>query len=256
MNYYNEHDPRAAAWLRELIKANLIAPGEVDERDIQDVLPNELVRFTQCHFFAGIGVWSYALRSAGWPDDRSVWTGSCPCQPFSQAGERNGFDDERHLWPAFYWLISQRRPDVVFGEQVESKDGRNWLDVVQADMEAIAYAFGAIGLCAAGVGAPHVRPRFYFVGERAGANSNNGDGDGRYRALQVGRIGRQSDDAKVSDTRRTQWTIESRPPALAYGIAARVEQVCGYGNAIVAPLAEEFIRAYIEVNGGRNEGID
>lgn len=34
MNYYNEHDRQAAAWLRELIKAELIPPGEVDERDI------------------------------------------------------------------------------------------------------------------------------------------------------------------------------------------------------------------------------
>jgi DNA (cytosine-5)-methyltransferase 1 len=35
--YYNEHDPFAAAWLRELIKAGLIAPGIVDERSIEDV---------------------------------------------------------------------------------------------------------------------------------------------------------------------------------------------------------------------------
>jgi hypothetical protein len=74
--YYNEHDPFAAAWLRELIKAGQIALGEVNERSIEDVLPSELKRFTQCHFFAGIGVWSYALRQAGWPDDRPVWTGS------------------------------------------------------------------------------------------------------------------------------------------------------------------------------------
>jgi DNA (cytosine-5)-methyltransferase 1 len=64
--------------------------------------------FTQCHFFAGIGVWSYALRLAGWPDDRPVWTGSCPCQPFSAAGKGAGFADERHLWPAWHHLIRER----------------------------------------------------------------------------------------------------------------------------------------------------
>ena len=140
--YYNEIDPFAAQWLRNLIAGGHIAPGDVDERSIQDVHPDDLKPFTQCHFFAGIGVWSLALRRAGWPDDRPVWTGSCPCQPFSSAGQGAGFDDERHLWPDFHWLIQERRPAVVFGEQVASKDAEPWLDLVQADLEAMAYAFG------------------------------------------------------------------------------------------------------------------
>ena len=118
--YYNEIDPKAAAWLRELIKNGLIAPGEVDERSIEDVTPNDVRGFTQCHFFAGIGAWSHALRKAGWPDDRPVWTGSCPCQPFSAAGKGAGFADERHLWPVFHRLIRECRPEIVFGEQVSS----------------------------------------------------------------------------------------------------------------------------------------
>ena len=162
--YYNEYDPKAAAWLRELIKQGHIADGVVDERSIEDVTPTELAGFTQCHFFAGIGVWSYALRQAGWADDRPVWTGSCPCQPFSAAGKGAGFDDERHLWPAFHHLISQCRPDVVLGEQVASKDGLAWLDLVCADLEATGYASGAVDLCAAGVGAPHIRQRLWWVG--------------------------------------------------------------------------------------------
>ncbi|MEG6502520.1 MULTISPECIES: DNA cytosine methyltransferase [unclassified Desulfovibrio] len=163
--YYNEIDPFAAAWLRELIKAGHIAPGEVDERSIADVMPSDLAGFTQCHFFAGIGVWSYALRNAGWSDDRQVWTGSCPCQPFSSAGKGMGFKDERHLWPEFYRLISQCRPTVCFGEQVASKDGLAWLDLVQADMENADYAFGAVDTCSASFGAPHIRQRLYWVAD-------------------------------------------------------------------------------------------
>ena len=160
--YYNENDKFAAAWLRNLIAANLIADGDVDERDIRDVYPIDLIGYTQCHFFAGIGGWSYALRLAGWPDDGPCWTGSCPCQPFSAAGQGAGFDDERHLWPAFFHLTQQCKPPVVFGEQVASKAGLAWLDLVQTDLEAAGYAAGAVDLCAAGVGAPHIRQRLFW----------------------------------------------------------------------------------------------
>jgi DNA (cytosine-5)-methyltransferase 1 len=162
--YYNEIDPAAAQWLRNLIEAGHIAPGYVDERSIEDVYPSDLRGFTQCHFFAGIGVWSHALRSAGWADDRSVWTGSCPCQPFSAAGKGAGFDDERHLWPSFHHLIKECKPAVVLGEQVASKDADPWIDLVHTDMEALGYAFGAIPFPSAGVGAPHIRDRLYWVG--------------------------------------------------------------------------------------------
>ncbi|RRW57090.1 DNA cytosine methyltransferase [Pseudomonas fulva] len=190
--YYNEIDPYAAQWLRNLIAAGHIAPGDVDERSIEDVHPDELKPYTQCHFFAGVGVWSYALRRAGWPDDRPVWTGSCPCQPFSAAGAGAGFDDQRHLWPHFHWLISERQPSIVFGEQVASKDAEPWLDLVQADMEGMGYAFGAIAFPSAGVGAPHIRDRLYWMahsdrqpraqrcpinrGQHSGSNAIEGSG--------------------------------------------------------------------------------
>jgi DNA (cytosine-5)-methyltransferase 1 len=218
--YYNEHDSKKAAWLRELIQAGLIAPGDVDERDIQDVLPRELIGYTQCHFFAGVGVWSRALRRAGWPDGRPVWTGSCPCQPFSTAGKGAGFADERHLWPAFHWLVSQCRPDVVFGEQVESTDGRSWLDLVQSDLEASAYAVGPVGLCAAGFGAPHIRHRFFFVADAASDNQRrirqSGEGDG-WRELSAGRFGTVSGLADALPAGRAKGWGESRSGQVAGG---------------------------------------
>lgn len=166
MNYYNEHDSKAAAWLRELIRAGQIPLGDVDERSICDIEPNELNQYTQCHFFAGIGGWSYALQLAGWPIDRPVWTGSCPCQPFSTAGKQLGDKDERHLWPVFFRLITECRPVTVFGEQVASAIGKGWLDGVSADLEREGYACGATVLGAHSVGAPHIRQRLYWVAKR------------------------------------------------------------------------------------------
>lgn len=201
--YYNEIDPFAAAWLRELIRAGHIAPGEVDERSIEEVKPDDLKKFTQCHFFAGIGAWSYALRNAGWPDDRPVWTGSCPCQPFSAAGKQGGTSDERHLWPHWHHLIRERRPPIVFGEQVASKDGLGWLDLVHSDLEGEGYAVGAADLCAAGVGAPHIRQRLWFVGEALDHAALDGRLEWRAKSSGRGVVGGcGSGELAISDGRQ------------------------------------------------------
>ena len=205
--YYNEIDPYAAAWLRNLIRDGHIADGVVDERSISDVKPEELYEFTQCHFFAGIGVWSRALRQSGWEDDRPVWTGSCPCQPFSGAGTRKGMADERHLWPHWFHLIEECRPSTVFGEQVASKDGLGWIDLVQADMEGADYALGAFDLCSASFGAPHIRQRLWFVADTDNPRSQgwvSGRSDTQ-RQDQHGHVGRDSAtdgmDNAISDGR-------------------------------------------------------
>jgi DNA (cytosine-5)-methyltransferase 1 len=161
--YYNENDEDKAAWLRELIHEGVVASGEVDTRSIAEVWPEDLTGFSQHHFFAGIGVWSYALRLAGWPDDRPVWTGSCPCPSFSSAGKGGGFDDPRHLWPDWARLIRKCRPATIFGEQADDAIGYGWLDLVQTDMERENYAVGKAVLGACSVGAPHIRQRLYFV---------------------------------------------------------------------------------------------
>lgn len=290
--YYNEIDPFAAQWLRNLIDAGHIAPGVVDDRSIEEVTANDLKGFTQCHFFAGIGVWSYALRRAGWPDDRPVWTGSCPCQPFSACGKRQGFDDPRHHWPSWVHLIKECAPHVVFGEQVASKDGLAWLDTVQADLENADYAFAGFDLCAAGFGAPHIRQRLFWVadsdseiGNGAGESrpagriefangsgiswvaDSNGDGrEGRLSGWQdsqreivnrpIGCDGANSGAREVNGfwgsadwifCRDEKWRpVKSGLKPLVDGVAGRMGQLRAYGNAIVAPVAEAFISAYLE----------
>lgn len=162
--YYNEFDPYAANWLRNLIAAGHIAAGDVDERDIRDVRADDLRGYTQCHFFAGIGGWSLALRLAGWPDDRPVWTGSCPCQPFSAAsGKRAAQQDERHLWPHWYGLIRELAPPIIFGEQVEDAIAYGWLDDVFHDLEASSYACAPSVLPACAAKKGHERERIFFV---------------------------------------------------------------------------------------------
>ena len=231
--YYNEIDPQAAAWLRELIKRGAIADGEVDERSIVDVRADELAGFTQCHFFAGIGVWSYALRNAGWPDDRPVWTGSCPCQPFSSAGKQSGAEDERHLWPIWCELINECQPARIFGEQVASSlavgrvnkkpsgiiDETNreaWLDAVQADLENARYACGPAITTACGFGAPHIRQRLYFIAERM-ANDRSGRLE---NALQHERNGPASDGIGQAGITRGRSSLDH---GMEYPVSDRLQ---------------------------------
>ncbi|HCT3705626.1 TPA: DNA cytosine methyltransferase [Klebsiella aerogenes] len=316
--YYNEIDPFAAQWIRNLIKNRLVADGEVDERSIEDVSPDDVSGFAQCHWFAGVAIWSHSLRLAGWPDDKPVWTGSCPCQPFSAAGKGDGFADERHLWPHFFHLISERRPQHVFGEQVASGNANTWFDLVQADLEGVGYAFGLVPFTSAGIGAPHIRERAYWVAESAGeqcqkllpglaqgvgaegsrssakstglcsvGSLDNADKPGlerhfrndsaagrkgatgpvaapgiHMRPLEVNGFWRDADWLLCRDGK---WRpVEPGTFPLVDGAAARLGRVepgvarvassnrvgrlKGYGNAINAQAAAEFIRAYVEVS--------
>ncbi|WP_236841051.1 hypothetical protein [Bordetella avium] len=249
-------------------------------------------------------------------------------------------DDQRHLWPYWFHLIEQCRPAVVFGEQVEAAIRYGWLDLVQSDMEGIHYAFAATGIPAAGVGAPHIRQRIFFVGDAnhqglegfaghdgparrqgqdrptaqasvsGGVADNKGERrDGRQdtagaarrssietsgglgsleHTSSIGRNGRKApppghhDDGQASDRaegehgfgesgphrvhqhapgpvngfwanadwllcRDGKWRpVEPGTFPLAHGATARVGRLRAYGNAICAPLAAEFVSAYLE----------
>ncbi|MDR9777225.1 DNA cytosine methyltransferase [Rhizobium hidalgonense] len=255
--YYNEIDPYAAQWLRNLISAGHIAPGDVDERSIVDVQPDDISGYTQCHFFAGIGGWSYGLRLAGWPDDRRVWTGSCPCQPLSSAGKQKGHLDERHLWPAFQHLIAKCRPPVVFGEQVAGSLGLRWMSAVRSDLEGDRYACGVACLPGFFAGAPQQRERIYWVASSDSPGCDRvkkqdeqptawskvprrNDTDGRSSSFWSAAVQMEGADG-------TRRLLSPGIKLLADGLSEGMGRMRGYGNAIIPQVAAEVIGAYMEI---------
>lgn len=244
--YYNEINLQAAKWLRNLIAAGHIADGVVDTRSIEDVRPSDVRGFKQCHFFAGIGVWSYALRRAGWTDDRPVWTGSAPCQPYSEAGQGLGFADERHLWPHFHHLIKECRPPSVIGEQVASKAAAAWIDLVHADMEGVGYTFGAVPFPSAGVGAPHNRDRCYWVAHANDAERWTKEPT-RHNGVGSAPEWNESNSYAWKRLHDEDWAdfagcVRTFPD----GIAPRLVRLRGYGNAINAEAARVWIESVME----------
>ena len=267
--YYNEFDPKAAAWLRQLIKNGDIAPGEVDERSITDVQATDLKSYTQHHFFAGIGVWSYALRNAGWSDDTPVCTASLPCQPFSVAGNQLGKKDERHLLPHFLELVRECGFNTIFGEQVKAAIRHGWLEDLRSEMEQEAYAVRHVVLGAHSVNAAHKRQRLFWVADSlkprqqrrlsGGAHKKRQDFN-RYSGCHSTDSGVDWLQCKDGKRRPVKSGIEPLVTGLARGMVysggaidanatsyARATRLKGYGNAINADVAREFISAYMDV---------
>lgn len=254
--YYNDNDARCCAWIRELIADGHLPEGYVDERPIQDVRADELAGYTQCHLFAGIGGWPYALRLAEVPESANIWTGSCPCQPFSVAGKRKGTNDERHVWPEFARLIGECTPAKVFGEQVASRDGREWLAGVFADLEAVGYAVAGADLCAASVGAPHIRQRLYWVADCDEPRLQGWDGAQLRQITGQLHPWASSTPVKCRDGKTRRIPTEPALCPLAHGIPERVGLLRGAGNAIVPQVAAAFVKAVNECNPGRESGGD
>lgn len=263
--YYNDTEEYVCNWLANLMLAGLIPEGDIDQRSIRDVTPGDLRGYTQCHFFAGIGGWAYALRFAGWPDDEPVWTGSCPCQPFSVAGKQKGFDDDRHLWPAFYSLIEKRRPIRIFGEQVAKAP--EWLDLVRRDVEAVDYALGVVPIEADDDLGPQIA-----LGQRrdAGAQLASSARDDIRHLVNRSQFGwgegwsehefrRRGFTAAVANCDGLQYLEcpdgkwRRLPPPrvrwLGNGIPARVSKLRALGNAIDPRPAAEFIKSYMDLRG-------
>lgn len=236
--YYNDNDEFCVDLLRELIRRGKLPAGEVDSRSIKDVQPDDLRGFDQCHFFAGIGGWAYAIGAAGWPDDREIWSASCPCQPFSEAGERRGFDDPRHLLPDLLRLARARRPAVIVGEQVAEAAGLLWFDEARTSLAREGYPSRACDLTALAVDADHIRQRLYWV-----ATSD------AYRVPEVG--------PSVPRPKSVPWASGAGIPRLADGLSGDLVRSCvsGFGNAIVPDLAIEVVAAFLEAEADERAGV-
>ena len=96
-------------------------------------------------------------------DRRSILSCGYPCQPFSQAGQRRGSQDDRHIWPEIFSIVQKVRPDWIVCENVSGHITMG-LDEVLSDLADKAdYAVQTFHLGAVSVDAPHRRMRLWIV---------------------------------------------------------------------------------------------
>lgn len=187
-----------------------------------------------------------------------ILTGGFPCQPYSNAGKRQGNQDDRHLWPEMLRSIREIQPIFIVGENVPGLV--NWnrgmvFDEVQTDLETEGYEVIPFILPAASINAPHKRERLWII---AYSNSNR---------LQRGVYSEKSEKSGELPSSLPSWcygqewynelpqsAIFSRNDDVSFkldGITLskwRLESIKAYGNAIVPGIALQIFKAIEKFN--------
>ena len=112
------------------------------------------------------------LKTVDWAsvEPIDILSAGYPCQPFSQAGQRKGANDSRHLWPNIKEIIGILRPRIVILENVRGHLSLGFKEVLQ-DLTEVGYDAKWSIVRASDVGAPHRRERLFILAQPTNTNS-------------------------------------------------------------------------------------
>lgn len=178
-----------------------------------------------------------------------VLTGGFPCQPFSLAGQRRGSEDDRHLWPEMFRIITIIRPAWVLGENVPGLIDLG-LDGVLSDLDTIGYTSQPFVVPACAVGARHRRNRLWIVahGDSLGCNVSGPENHARRLAETEGkgRMLNTDGSAEVPVWSPITWPSEPTMGRMVDGVSRRMDGIRGLGNSIVPEIAFRFLTMMVE----------
>lgn len=235
--------------------AHLVAQMEAGELDPAPVFPS----FEEVDF----------RRFSGSVD---IVSGGFPCQPFSQAGKRQGVEDPRHLWPGIVRALEVLRPQVAFFENVDgiasakSPGYHSVLHHVLSDLEGLGFRATAGSHSAEEVGAPHRRKRWFILavadseddhgrsgvvekeagvrpyGERRGGLAGGGqivaDAEReRLQGIEQARTAEGAIDRPGCGGDPGWWSVEPDVGRVAHGVPLRMDRLRALGNSCVPTQA-------------------
>ena len=188
----------------------------------------------------------------------TVLTGGFTCQPWSEAGQRRGQADDRHLWPAMRDIAALLRPTWIIGENVPGIINLG-LEFVCSDLEKLGYSTQPLAIPAGAAGAWHRRNRVWILAHLDGPGCRAGekicpresDADGRDQGICADAAGRRREGRTIQETEwrpvapdfcggSWRWPIESPLVRVVHGIPRRAHRIKGLGNAIVPQIAQPF----------------
>ncbi|NBW15671.1 MAG: DNA (cytosine-5-)-methyltransferase, partial [Caulobacteraceae bacterium] len=145
-----------------------------------------------------------------------ILTAGYPCQPFSHAGQRQGTNDARHIWPYIKTAISVLRPRIVILENVRGHLSLGFSTVL-GDLAEIGYDAQWTLVRASDVGAPHRRERLFVIATPQYSDSNgigqslvrNISGEVRHQRKSQLVVG-QLEQEIVTDTNSNAFTQSRR----------------------------------------------
>ena len=176
-----------------------------------------------------------------------IITGGYPCQPFSQAGKRQGEEDDRHLWPAMFEIIRSCRPHWVLAENVAGHISMG-LDEVLSDLESEDYTVQPLIIPACAVDAPHRRDRVWIVAYSIKTGRND------IQTIQCKTNVKNAQRTSTSDLGHypgDEWTWakrDLRDLREDYDLSEGMDRLGALGNAIVPQVAYQIINAMIQAD--------
>ena len=177
-------------------------------------------------------------------------SGGFPCQPFSNAGNRKGKDDDRYLWPEMLRVIQELQPIWVVGENVPGILNMG-VEECLLQLEDIGYSGGVLLIPASAVGASFIGNRVFIV-----ASSYSERRRGMDKSIGIKASNEYIEMLNEWETRQNNLPLDmagfftspsSRVKRNDNGLSEGVDRLKCLGNAVVPQQVYPILQAIADI---------